>query len=802
MQRGVQHRVVVTGMGITSALADGLAAFDEALWEGRCGIRPLLQLDTTPYSCKIGGEISEVPFEREPAAGRDRASTLALRAATEALHQSGLTPDQFASIKGGVVVGTTCGGVHSLEQVSEVLVAGGDASSIPDWRVTEFSFFAPTTHVARALQATGPVHTVAVACASGSHAVGLAMDLIRAGRAQVVLAGGVDVISRFIYRGFAALNGLGAPPYRAFDKDRAGVVLGEGAAFVMLESLEHAQARGAELHAELLGHSFNNDGAHIVNPNPTGEGIARSFRMALRDAGLTIADVDHVNTHGTGTYANDSAETAALIRVFGEDVGRVPVTSIKPMLGHTSGAAGAVELVASILCLKRGFIPPTLHFVEADAGSPLQIVATRQALALKTVVSANSGFGGSNAAVVVGQVRTETTPAALPMPEVVVTGVGVVHPEAASLDGLWARLEGPPLSGSGLPGREMAPFDVFAEAGIPVTKDARRMDVFSQLAVLATARALAASNIAPKDLDESLGLVLGSAYACLESNEKFAAGLSKVKVNPVIYQNTVSNAVTGYLCMTLGIRGPVSVLNSGTVAGAAALSYAFELIRSGRCQAVVVVGVEKLTGLTALAVERSQGVHVQGACMPYAAQDSGFQLADGAVALVLESRASAEARGARVLGKMVGYGSASAGGQTPEQAVCDAFVQAAHACQALAAGMHVYGSGSGVTQQDGWELAGIDAALEALGARATISSVKGALGETLGAAPLLGVAAGLKSLETLRARGGAAFEGRAVDVSRSGRLEPVSGEQALAVARVMVSSVDPEGDCVVIALEH
>lgn len=803
---GVVHRVAVTGMGVTCALGDGLDAFFEGLWEGRCGIRPLTQLDTTPYTCKIGGEIAHVPFERVPTDQRDRASTLAIRAALEALSHARLSPDAFAALKGGAVVGTTCGGVLSLEQLSEVLVSGGDPAVIPDWQVIESTFFAATAQVARAVKATGPVQTVTIACASGAHAIGMGMDLIRTGRATVVLAGGVDVISRFIFRGFAALNGLGSEPYRAFDKNRNGVVLGEGAAFVVLESLEHARQRGVSIFAEMLGHSFNNDGAHIVNPNPTGEGIHRSFRMAIRDAHITEADIDQMNAHGTGTHANDSAEAAALRRL-GPDVIKA-VTSIKPMMGHTSGAAGAVELVASVLSLMHHFVPATLHYEEPDPELGLSSIdGKRRAAPMNVMLSANSGFGGSNAALVLRQ-PDNLEPAAQPCPwaEVVVTGLGVVHPGAASLEALWERLEGPPLVSSARPGVEVPTFDVFQEAGVPISKDARRMDSFSQLAVLAAARAIRDAGLNVAALDEEVGLVLGSTYACLESNEKFAAGLSKIKVNPVIYQNTVSNAVTGYLCITLGIRGPVSVVNSSTVAGASALAYGFDLIRTGRCQAVVVVGVEKLTGLTALGVERTQGASLTGPCRPYDPAGSGLTLADGAVAVVLEARTAAEARGASIQGRVTGYGSASAGGQTPQQAVAESVKEAARSLSSLSAGVHVYGSGSGVAGLDSRELEGMDAALETLGARASLSSVKAALGETLGASALFSLAAGLKSLETLRARGQGVAECSAETLlashAPSGRLELILGEQALAVPRVLVSSIDPEGDCVAIGLER
>lgn len=722
----MKRRVVITGIGIWTSNAEGAAAFGEALRQGLSGIGDITQLDTGHYACKIAGEIRTLPLSAGEAEHLDRASLLAVHAGRQALEHAGLTPEDSAGL--GVVVGTTCGGVLSLEKVSEVLSNGGDKASIPDWRVDEMSFYAATQHVAKLAHATGPVNTVTVACASGAHAVGVGTDYIRAGRSQVVLAGGVDVISRFIYRGFAALNGLGAPPYRAFDKDRCGVVLGEGAGFVVLEEYEHAVARGATLYAEVLGHSFNNDGAHIVNPNPSGEGIARSFGMALRDAGLTVEQIEHLNAHGTGTIANDSAESAAIKLAFGDRSARLPVASIKPMVGHTSGAAGAVELIAAVLSIQHGFVPPTINLVEPAEDCPLNLSAELRPQPLKVVMSANSGFGGSNAAVVVSRpgVVKDSKPQVQVPPRVVVTGLGVLTPGAADVAGLQQLLLGqvPKPTASAL-GLEVPPFDVFARTGLTQTKDSRRMDTFCQYAVVAGHQALAQAGIEGERWAEQLGLVVGSAYACLESNEKFSAGLTRTKVNPVIYQNTVSNAVTGYMCMLMGIRGPVSVFNQGWLSGAASLAYAYDLIRLGRCKAVLAGGVERLCAFTHLTLERARVLERAG--------EAGLRPSDGAAFLVLESLESAQARGAKILAEVRGAGFSSAAGQPGAQAV-------ARAIQEALAGVHpdtVFCNTSGFEPLDRQEYAGLLAALGVQAVSSNLLAPKKVLGETLGAAGAL-----------------------------------------------------------------
>lgn len=818
----MKRRVVVTGLGILTSNAESARAFADALANGRSGIGEISQFDTGNYACRISGEIPWLPLSTSEETHLDRASILAVRAAEEAMRDAGFeggTPAAAtASQEGlGVAVGTTCGGVLSLEKVSEVLASGGDTNALPDWRIQELSFYAPTLHVAEAVKATGPVNTVTIACASGTHAVGYGTDLIRAGRTPLMLVGGVDVVSRFIYRGFAALNGLGAPPYRAFDKDRCGVVLGEGAAFLMLEDREHALARNARIYAEILGHSFNNDGAHIVNPNPTGEGIARSFRMAMTDAGVTTQDIDHINAHGTGTIANDSAESAAIHLAFGDKAAQVPVASIKPMLGHTSGAAGAVELIAAILSLNGGYVPATINLQEPAPDCPLNLSGERRDMPLKTILSANSGFGGSNAAVVIGPGNAPSEPDSSVSDEqrVVITGAGLTLPDGIETpDALWQRLSGNvPASSETIPlganGREITAFDIFARTGLTPTKDARRMDTFSAYAVLAGHQALLDAGVVGAEFGESLGLVVGSAYACLESNERFASGLSKVKVNPVIYQNTVSNAVTGYMCMLLNLRGPVSVLNHGWFAGATALAYGYELVRSGRCRAVLAGGAERLCQMTTLSLQRA-GVFAQnGGATPYVSQENaegtGLLPSDGAGFVVLESLASARARGARILAELTGYGYQSSAGQSPEEAVANAtrtaldslvgdsnnlnadqiFSKQAESLTPL----RIFGNGNGVSSLEAWELHGIQKAMA--GRPSSVYAVKGIVGDTLGASGAIATIAAIKAF-------GAASEQTSLPTGANGMTS--LSQPPVGTSPVLVSNLEQDGSCVVLAL--
>ncbi len=792
----MSQRVVVTGLGVLTANAGDVPSFFEAIKRGLCGVGEITQFDTNGYSCKVAGEIKVLPFRSGQDEHLDRASVLALAGVREAVRNAGLDPRIVSAGRLGVCFGTTCGGMLSLEHVCEA-IEHGTTGEVPDWYFEELSFFAATNHLAMAIGATGPVVTPTIACASGSHAIGMGVDFIRAGKADVMIVGGVDVISRFIYRGFNALNGLGASPYRAFDKNRQGVVLGEGVGVLVLEALPFARARSARIHAEVLGHSFNNDGCHIVYPRPDGEGIARSFRAALNDAGIGPEVVDHINAHGTGTIANDSAETAGVKAAFGSRATRIPVASIKPMVGHTSGAAGAIELIASIASLQQGFVPPTVHFEEPDPACDLDVSAEVRHHQIDVVVSANSGFGGSNAAVVASKPEAVALPRRPTGRRVVVTGFGVFLPGVAAADALWQRLadEDPVHVEPG--GRlEIAPFNVFSLSGLKPTKDSRRMDQFSRIALMGALEAIEHAGIPVQGVKEDLGLVVGSAYACLESNATFCAGLWKTKVNPVVYQNTVSNAVTGYLSMVFGMHGPVSCLNQGLLSGSAAVAYGTELVRSGRAPRVLAGGVERLSDLTCLCLERAGLLSPGGRGRPFDPRGDGLVPSDGAAFVLLESLESARQRGARIHGEVHGYGFRSAKGGEAWDAIAGATEQACAAFPASPRDLTVFASACGVAVVDAAERRGLELALARQGLKAGVTSIKPIVGETLGAGGPLSLIGALLSAD----RGFVPGLGRDVDLEAGENLEFVIAGRRKHLDSLVISSTDADGSCVALAV--
>jgi len=380
---------VITGCGVVSPLGRGVPAFWQGLVDGRSAVAPIRTFPADDLAPAMAAEVDDP----EAAADPDRAGAFALDAAREALRDAGLDPDRVDPSRLGLALGTTGGGM--------LLFEAWDASAAPPGALAAIPYYAPAVRVARALGVEGPVATPQLACASSTHAVAMAAEWVRAGRADVVLAGGADLLSRFVVAGFNALHAT-ADEARPFDRRRRGLVLGEGAAIVVVEAEAHATARGARVRARVLGTGAAADAVHMTAPDREGGGAARAIAAALGAAAVMPSQVDFVSAHGTGTLYNDAMEAAALARAFGTH--RMPVNSIKGAIGHSLGAAGAFEVVLCTQVLATGVVPPTAGLEEIDpACSALDLVyGSARAHATRVVVSTSSGFAGTNAALVLG----------------------------------------------------------------------------------------------------------------------------------------------------------------------------------------------------------------------------------------------------------------------------------------------------------------------------------------------------------------------------------------------------------------
>ena len=379
--------VAVTGLGVVSPFGAGVKAYWDGLAAGVCAIRPVTGIDADGFRCRIA---AEVPDGVGGSARRSRADRLALAAAREALDDAGVSRRERADA--ALVVGAVGGGM--LE--AEAWYWERHRRPVRATRALHAIF--PSSHaevVGSVLGLGGPRETVVAACSSGAAALALAADLVADGAAPLALAGGVDALTRICFMGFNALKLLDPEPCRPFDRDRRGMSVGEGAAFVVLERADRARARGARVWAELAGHGATTDAYHVTAPHPEGEGMARAMRAALAAAGVGPGAVGYVNAHGTATLQNDRIEARAIRAVFGE--GRLLVSSTKSMIGHTMAAAGALEAVATVLALAHELVPPTANLRVPDPAVAFDCVprVAREA-AVELAISNSFGFGGQN----------------------------------------------------------------------------------------------------------------------------------------------------------------------------------------------------------------------------------------------------------------------------------------------------------------------------------------------------------------------------------------------------------------------
>jgi 3-oxoacyl-[acyl-carrier-protein] synthase II len=396
------QRVVVTGIGAVTSIGTGREAFWTNLLAGRCGISPVESFDTSRYAVHRGAEVKEFSpagyLHRHRPETVGRASQFAIAAARLALHDAGLDPDRVDQPRAGVSMGTTSGEPILIERFNDSEAAGHLEQIGPEF-IGQYPCHLIAAHVASELDFGGPNVVIPTACAAGNYAIANAVDLMRTGQADLMLAGGSDAFSRITYTGFARLGAIAPEICQPFDKNRKGTILGEGAAVLVLEPLERALARGARIYAEVAGYGLSCDAFHMTAPQ--GDGAARAMIAALEESGVPPEGVSYISAHGTGTAVNDRVETAAVKRVFGEAAPRVPVSSIKSMLGHTMGAASAIEAAACALAVFSDRIPPTINLIDPDPECDLDYVPNH-AREHRVEVAMNNAyaFGGNNASVI------------------------------------------------------------------------------------------------------------------------------------------------------------------------------------------------------------------------------------------------------------------------------------------------------------------------------------------------------------------------------------------------------------------
>jgi len=410
----MRKRVVVTGLGCVSPVGNNVKDTWQALLAGKSGAAPITAFDASAHKTRFAAEVKGFDpvalFGTRDARKMDRFTQLATAATLEAIAQSGLTIDESNRDRVGILIGTGIGGILTLVEQYEVLRQRGPERVSP-FLIPMMISDGAAGNIAIRVGARGANMSLATACASGTNALGEAAEMIRRGAADVMIAGSSEAaISAIAMAGMNAMTALSTrnddpeKASRPFDKNRDGFVMAEGAGILILESLEYAQARGANILCEFTGYGTTDDAHHISAPAEDGAGAANSMRLAIKDAGLNLEDIDYINAHGTSTYMNDKSETSAIKTVFGEQAYKIPVSSTKSMTGHLLGASGSLEAVISSMVLLENILPPTINYETPDPICDLDYVPNQARKAEPRNVMSNSfGFGGHNATLVLSR---------------------------------------------------------------------------------------------------------------------------------------------------------------------------------------------------------------------------------------------------------------------------------------------------------------------------------------------------------------------------------------------------------------
>lgn len=644
--------IAVTGMGITTALGRGLEENWSALIAGKDARRAVSLFDVAECRCREAAEVTLPPVT--PNSKLPRASRLAIPAAREALKQAGLLDenDQCRVKDLPVSLSTTAGGMEFGEDFLKTLLAGKAHYS----RIARYQPQQQVRDLQDAFAICGPATLLANACASGANAIGHAADLIRSGRESLVLTGGFEALTELVFVGFDCLQALSPDQCRPFDQKRNGLKLGEGAAFLVLENAANARARGAEILCFLTGYGHGTDLHHLTQPHPGGKALVSVMEHALAQAGRNPADIAYVNAHGTATPMNDSAEAHAYLEIFKTHLPKI--SSTKSAVGHTLGAAGAVEAVFSILALLRQKAPPQIH-----TQSPLPKLASALAAMDERLdrpahtMSVNLGFGGSNAALVFSkdpppgsEKRNPARKIIAPL-SVAVCGQGAVSPAGSGIDSLFLAKE--PAQ------REMAllskPALSVPVLGIDTTnaeiehwKQHPRLRRASPLTLFMATAAGQALGGFPESIRRRMGIVAAFGTGCNIYSRRFYADIllkGRKFASPILFPETVFNSPTSHVAAAFGICGPCYSMAGDETAWNEALRVAGVWLENGSVDHVLVLGAEE-SDVTAMEAYRAFG---------WLRPNKPFRPSEGAAALLVTRPAKTNDAQIDLSGRTISY---------------------------------------------------------------------------------------------------------------------------------------------------
>lgn len=657
------NRVVVTGLGLVCAIGENTEQCWSAAVNGVTGIRRVKSVNTDDCYANVGSEV-DIPSEKLSDEDYDRSSLLCIKAAGEALADSGLlarlrsessepTGERFRI---GVIIGNCVGGAASIDKyfTDELKNGGGNTGDI-----LKMPAAAIANNVARHFGLNGTTANIVNACAAGTISLSYAADLIRAGKADAFVAGGSDSFSSLAFAGFHALHALDADSCSPFNRS-SGITLGEGAGVLIIESYEHAKARGAKIYCEVLGSGVSSDAHHITAPDPEGNGQMLAISRAIANSGLKPEDIDYINAHGTGTSKNDEAEFLSLHTIFDENP-HLSVSSTKSMTGHCLGAAGSIEAVLTVKAVCENTVPPTIGYTDENletlkekAGKIDFVPNTKREKTVNYAASNSFAFGGNNASIVFAKNPREI-PDRTNKDRIFITGIGELL---------------------GNPRCEISSDD-YKEHDIKMAFY-RKLDRFSQLQLISGMRALRDADITVTDENaRDIGIIIGTADGPMTEIVGFQKNVIEngtANGSAFSFPNTVYNAAGGYFSIFAGIKG-YNVTNANSVqAGLQSLCYAADVIRSGDESIMIATGTDEntdtteylydklglLNGKTELArlIACGHSVAAEAQTGRLHPKATGGKLGEGSVSLVLENEHSANKRGAKKYAELVGWGNA------------------------------------------------------------------------------------------------------------------------------------------------
>ncbi len=587
-----QSVIAITGLGAVTALGNSVEETWERVVRGERAFGPITLFSAEGYRVPLVGEVRGVRLDGPE--DFSRTSELALHAAREALGSSGMSDGGRPRRIGLVVGGSTAGMLETESTLSVILSPEGavDPAARDEalGRMLSHPLSAPTDRVARELGPFTRVRSLSSACSSGANAMLVGATWLELGLVDAVLCGASDALCRVTLAGFNALGALDPDGARPFDRRRRGLTLGEGAGFVVLERAADAAARGKRAVCTLLGWAARAEAHHITNPEPTGDAPSRAMRAALARAGVTPADVDYVNAHGTGTPLNDPMESRALVRVLGEHAARVPVSSQKGQFGHTLAAAGAIEATITACAIARGIVPPTGGLEEPDPECPLVHVMRGEERPIRVALSSSFGFGGMDTVLVFGRADAVQRGAPRRSRAVVVTGAGVITPA-----GIFGGLDVADVPDSAPEGDAIA-YDLSAELDV---ERARRLDRASRLAAVACERALG-DGTRTKALAGAehvdAGVILGNAFGAVDATSAFMRRLREKGArfaSPADFPSLVPSSPAGHVSIYLRLAGPTLAVADLATSGECAVAQGYELVAAGEADRIAVVAVEE-----------------------------------------------------------------------------------------------------------------------------------------------------------------------------------------------------------------